>query len=227
MSNPFHIKEDAIISFSGGRTSAYMLYRVIEAHGGTLPGNISVVFANTGKEMPQTLDFVQECSEQWGVDIVWLERETSKYEGDDPRRKYQYKTVVVDYETASRDGEPFAALIRARSYLPNPVARFCTADLKIRAINDWAKERYTDNPIQLVGIRYDEPRRVAKMGGSSEGHEVALPLNEAKITVDHISNFWKQSSFDLKLPNNNGTTDLGNCDLCFLKGAKKDNPLSG
>ena len=29
---------------------------------------------NTGKEMPQTLDFVQECGERWGLAIVWLEQ---------------------------------------------------------------------------------------------------------------------------------------------------------
>ena len=35
------------------------------------------------------------------------------------------------------NGEPFAALIKARRYAPNPVARFCTADLKIRAIKEY------------------------------------------------------------------------------------------
>ena len=52
MSSPYLIKEQAIISFSGGRTSAFMLWKILEAHGGTLPDNLKVVFANTGKEMP-------------------------------------------------------------------------------------------------------------------------------------------------------------------------------
>lgn len=60
------------ISFSGGRTSAYMLHQILEANG-DLPKRAKVVFANTGREMPATLDFVQECSERWNVPITWLE----------------------------------------------------------------------------------------------------------------------------------------------------------
>ena len=50
MANPFEIKEPTCISFSGGRTSAYMLWRVLEAHGGKLPEEAVVCFANTGKD---------------------------------------------------------------------------------------------------------------------------------------------------------------------------------
>ena len=46
------------ISFSGGRTSGYMLYKILEANNG-LPSNAKVIFTNTGREMEQTLDFVQ------------------------------------------------------------------------------------------------------------------------------------------------------------------------
>lgn len=73
MSDPFRITGPAIISFSGGRTSAYMLHRIIQAHGGTLPDDVIPVFANTGREMPATLDFVRDCSAAWGINVVWLE----------------------------------------------------------------------------------------------------------------------------------------------------------
>lgn len=60
MSDPFRITGPAIISVSGGRTSAYMLWRILQAHGGTLPSDVHAAFANTGREMPATLDFVQD-----------------------------------------------------------------------------------------------------------------------------------------------------------------------
>jgi hypothetical protein len=48
--NPFLINEPTCISFSGGRTSAYMLYRKLEANNMTLPSDEIVCFANTCKE---------------------------------------------------------------------------------------------------------------------------------------------------------------------------------
>ena len=50
-----------IINFSGGRTSAYMTKRLID-EGLT---DYIVTFQNTGKEMPETLDFINECDKRW------------------------------------------------------------------------------------------------------------------------------------------------------------------
>jgi len=69
-----------------------MLKQIIDAHGGTLPDYCVVTFANTGKEMPQTLDFVRDCGEQWGVDIVWLEAEGSKAD-EESKNKHSYETT--------------------------------------------------------------------------------------------------------------------------------------
>ena len=88
--NPYKIVEPTCISFSGGRTSAYMLYKVLEAHGMILPTEAIVCFANTGKEDEATLRFVQDCSEQWNVPITWLEYAEVDY-------------TIVNFETASRN----------------------------------------------------------------------------------------------------------------------------
>ncbi|MAY02914.1 MAG: Nin-like protein [Gammaproteobacteria bacterium] len=192
-----------------------MLFRVLEAFDFSLPDGIKVIFANTGKEVEETLQFVDECSRQWGVDIVWLERRVRANEGEG--NKYIYETLQVDFSTASRKGEPFESLIRARQYLPNPVARFCTAELKIRAIQDYMKRDH-ESWVEAVGIRYDEPRRVAKMRNEKR---VVLPLVADRVAVGDISQFWKNQPFDLRLPNDNGVTPYGNCDLCFLKGLGK------
>jgi len=222
MNNPYLVDGPTCISFSGGRTSAFMLYKVLEAYDGYLPEDCVVTFANTGKEMPETLDFVQACSENWDVPIVWLEREIKRNTEEKPM--YLYATRVVDHETAARNGEPFTALIKARRYAPNPVARFCTQDLKIKAIGQYLREeRGFPNPyVCLIGIRGDEQRRAAKMHGTvAEFQERHLPLWLDGITKEDIYEFWINQNFDLQLPNNNGTTDWGNCDLCFLKGLGK------
>lgn len=114
----FLIDEPTVISFSGGRTSAYMLWRVLQANQG-LPDEAIVCFANTGKEEEATLEFVRDCEKNWGVEIHWLEYRNS-----------EQKFERVSFETASRNGEPFEALITKKNYLPNMVARFCTQELK-------------------------------------------------------------------------------------------------
>ncbi len=203
--NPYLINEPTCISFSGGRTSAYMLYQILHANNG-LPDEAVVCFANTGKEEEATLRFVQDCSEHWGVHIYWLEY-----------RDNEQRFEVVSYETASRKGEPFEALILKKKYLPNPVTRFCTIEMKIRTISKFCKWMGLDigESDAWVGIRADEPRRVAKIGIDR------LPLVKAGITAKDIGAFWKAQPFDLGLPNINGKTMHGNCDLCFLKGGSQ------
>ena len=213
MSNPFLIDGPACISFSGGRTSGYMLWRILQAHGGKLPDDVVVCFANSGKEMLQTLDFVQECGERWNVPIVWLEY--CEAPADAPRYK------VVNYSTASRNGEPFEAAIKRKQYLPNPVTRFCTVELKIRTMHRYLRTVHGfDYWTSYIGIRADEPRRVAKLSVPTETtrEERIAPLALAGIGVEEVGAFWINNDFDLRLPNMNGRTMHGNCDLCFLKG---------
>lgn len=211
MKDPFKIDSPTCISFSGGRTSAYMLWRVLQSNNG-LPEEAIVCFANTGKEDEATLEFVNDCSKKWDVPITWLEFR-------DNEKKYE----VVTFETASRDGEPFEALIKKRNYLPNPVSRFCTVELKVRTIHRYLKDNGWTEWDSMLGIRADEQRRLAKIGNQDYGkHEEKLaPLGQVGITKKEVGDFWREQSFDLKLPNMNGVTMHGNCDLCFLKGGNQ------
>ena len=62
MRDPFVIWGPAILGVSGGRTSGKMLRRILDAHGGHLPTDVVPVFANTGLERPETLDFVDRAA---------------------------------------------------------------------------------------------------------------------------------------------------------------------
>ena len=220
--NPYKIEGPALISFSGGRTSGYMLYQMLQAYEGTLPDDVYVTFANTGKEMPETLDFVRDCGEHWGVKIHWLEMRIFD-------ERPIYRTEEVTYETAARNGEPFAALIDRKKMLPNPMVRFCTSELKIMPMKRFMKERGYKDWYNVVGLRYDEPRRVGKQKAANDSGvnpwESLTPLYDAKATVQDVFKFWKASNFDLNLPNHGGKTLAGNCDLCFLKGMKTTNRI--
>ncbi len=204
--NPFKILEPTVISVSGGRTSAYLLYQVLQANDGKLPEDSLAVFANTGKEAEQTLEFVKNCADKWNVEIHWLEFRPTK-------RKFE----IVDFNTASRNGEPFEAMIDHYGKLPNTTMRMCTGQLKIEPIDRFVKERWKplghkyDDNCNWMGIRADEMRRSAKFD------KRRVPLVVAGVTKHDVGKFWANYDFDLELPNVNGTTNHSNCDLCFLK----------
>lgn len=195
------------ISFSGGRTSAFMLHQILEANG-DLPDRCKVLFQNTGREMPQTLDFIQECSDRWGVPIIWLEYERSK----------NNKPIagVVSHNSASRNGEPFELLLKAKRVLPNALMRFCTVELKINTAKRYLKTIGWKHWANCVGIRADEPNRFNRPP-KKDLWWPWRPLVDAGVTKRDIETFWSGQPFKLNLPVSNGQTMYGNCDGCFLK----------
>jgi len=144
----------------------------------SLPPEAVVCFANTGKENEKTLEFVRDCSVNWNVLIVWLEWDLVD---EKPRFK------IVDFDSASRNGEPFEKCIKHYRKLPNPVQRWCTGQLKIRTIHrylrslGWEHDE-TDND-DFIGIRADEPRRAAKM------NKRKLPLYLDGVTKKTVADF--------------------------------------
>jgi 3'-phosphoadenosine 5'-phosphosulfate sulfotransferase (PAPS reductase)/FAD synthetase len=220
--DPYLIVGPALISFSGGRTSAYMLWKILQAHNGRLPADVYVTFANTGKELEKTLRFVHEIESRWNVRIYWLQRTADG------------GFEIVGYNSAARKGEPFADLIAKKKYLPNAVTRFCTVELKIRVMRDFARSVGFERWNNIVGLRYDEGMRVMKaLARNDEGRErfqAVMPMAKAKATKrGHVLPFWLGENADpinLTHPLPQGF-DLGirdhegNCDLCFLKSKAK------
>lgn len=204
MSTPYRIEPPFYVSFSGGRTSAYLLWHVLAAHGGIMPEGGHAIFANTGREHEATLEFVHRIGSEW-CHITWVEADGKGYRS-------------TDFASASRNGEPFAELIASRKYLPNPVARFCTSDLKVKPMTQFMRDRVGDEFTTVLGLRADEPRRVAKVR-SDATRDIAVPMASAGVTREMVLQWWLRMPFDLKLPNDDPA--FGNCDLCFLKSRER------
>ncbi|MAG24672.1 3'-phosphoadenosine 5'-phosphosulfate sulfotransferase [Candidatus Pacearchaeota archaeon] len=212
--SPYLIEGPAVISFSGGRTSGYMLKHILDAHDGALPEDVEVVFANTGKERPETLDFVRDCEQNWNLSIVGVEYAVKG-------RSHAFKEV--NHRTASRNGGPFDLMIEKKKILPNPTQRFCTTELKIKPMQRLAKARGWKHFTNVIGLRADEPRRVARARQRGESGkddwDVATPLAVAGVSKHVVKTWWGERNFNLNLPDIGGVTPAGNCDLCFLKTA--------
>lgn len=203
--NPYILPDGHVqIAFSGGRTSAYLLRQILIANDG-IPDRAIVTFQNTGREMPETLDFVAEVADRWSVPIVWLE-----YRPDAPGFE------IVGHNSAARDGEPFEALIRKRKFLPNVMSRFCTTEMKVRVAKKYLRSLGWERWTNAVGIRADEPKRLNKPP-SKDRWTVWTPLADAGVSRHDVAAFWRSQNFDLQLPNVGGNCWLGNCDGCFLK----------
>lgn len=233
--NPYLIHGPALISFSGGRTSAYMLKMMLDAAGGAFAPDIHVVFCNTGMELEETLRFVHECQVRWGVPIHWLEwRSRLK------RTPVEDRFEEVGFNSASRAGEPFEALVRSKKSTPNIMARWCTEHLKVQICADFMEARGYPHWSNVIGLRADELRRVVKKDKQNEegGRRWTnvMPMVKAMHTKPDVRRFWFgdmkpidavqiQRDFDTQaavtLPQG---FDLGldewegNCNLCFALG---------
>lgn len=206
MKSPYILPEGNIqIAFSGGRSSAFMLHKILEANG-NLPDRAVVTFQNTGREFDQTLDFVQKVSDAWSVPVVWLEYNPESEQGFDR----------VGHNSASRNGKPFKTLIEKKKYLPNVVTRFCTIELKVRVAKKYCMSLGWERWTNCVGFRADEPHRTNKPA-PKERWVVWHPMADAGVTKRDVTEFWLKQPFDLRLENVNGKTPEGNCDGCFLK----------
>lgn len=219
MTHPaYKIEGPALVSFSGGRTSAYMLYQIVQAHGGTLPDDAVVCFANTGKEREETLRFVHECGSRWNVKIHWVEW-----------RRGKPGFEQVGFNSASRAGEPFEDLIRWKQRLPNSFERWCTEYLKVKAMFALIRHQLSLEPgayEEVIGLRHDEGLRIFKGmdRAATDGRSVSYPLSRDKKVKRDVFDFWwgkgnkredgvRPQGFDLEL-----NPWEGNCDFCFQKG---------
>jgi len=196
------------ISFSGGRTSAYMTKLLLDNWSDRY--DFIVTFANTGLEHPKTLDFIHNCDVHFGYNTVWLEAVVHH----DKRLAPSHK--IVDYASAARDGSPFEETIKKYG-IPNQKFPGCTRDLKLNPIKSYLKSLgINEHEIPTaIGIRTDETRRVNPK--TVAARTLIYPLiNEWPSDKQDVLDWWEDQTFDL------GIDEFeGNCLGCWKKSMKK------
>lgn len=198
-----------LVTNSGGKTSAYMTKRLLEEYGDK--HNILVVFANTGQEANETLDFVKRCDDVFGFGAVWVEAVV--HHGKDIASTHR----VVNYDSADRDGKVFEEVIKKYG-IPNKAYLHCNREMKLNTIHDYAKQYFNGEKYKTaIGIRIDETRRVSKKAAEAHSDGIVYPLIDW-FPVDKIdvNDFWEEQDFTLKIPEHHG-----NCKTCWKKSDKK------
>ena len=188
-------------SMSGGLTSAYITNQIMKHVQGDY--DIEVVFANTGQEREATLEFVHRCDQEWDWQVVWVEADVI------PEKGVPTTFKLVDFETASRNGEPFEAMIEKYG-IPNMDWPHCTRELKLRPMEAYIKSLGWTDHLTAVGIRMDELRRVSK---SAAERGIVYPLVDwFPADKGDVNDWWDAQAFTLGLEEHQG-----NCTWCWKK----------
>ena len=208
-------KKKLLISFSGGKTSGYMLWWLMNRWQKKDEYDIVVVFANTGKESFETLLFVHQCSVNWNIPIIWVEALPVQSKRG---KWWGVSHKIVDYFTASRgkkliNGEfemtPFEEMI-IKLGIPTTNAPFCSDQLKKKAINSYLKSIGWRSFYKAIGIRTDELDRINE---NYKKLRIFYPLAFLKPTTKiQVNGWWKRQAFILQVHE-----DSGNCDNCWKK----------
>lgn len=203
------MKPNLLVSFSGGETSAFMAQWIQKHLEDKVYKNVVYVFANTGLENEQTLEFVKKCDDHFNFKTKWIQARTRI-----GRKSTSY--WHIDFETAARKGEPFEELIQKYG-IPNQAMPHCTRELKQNPIKAFARDYFNGEKYDTaIGIRSDEADR---MNAKAQENGFIYPLINRQMiptTKPMVNFFWKQMPFRLELKGYQG-----NCLTCWKKSDKK------
>jgi len=204
-------REKILITVSGGRSSCFMAGWAKQYYDSAIY-DVRFVFANTGQEMDETLEFMDEVDQYFKLNTAWVE--ACVWAG-----RIASTSELVDYESATRSSRfdgPYLDVVKKYG-VPNKAYPHCSRELKenpihhyVQKVIGWEKGTYHT----AIGIRGDEPKRLNR---NKNWQNKFYPLaDHVPMTQQMIRDYWKSMTFDL------GIEDYqGNCAWCFKKCEKK------
>lgn len=196
-------KQNILVSFSGGETSGFMIDYLLRKFPDR---NYTFIFANTGEENEETLQFVENVANYYKIKVIWIEYERLGY------KEVTFKTAYRSHdatEIANKwQNHPFRKYI-SHDMIPNIQNPTCSRELKeyiitrYMSVNGMTKKYYDT----AIGIRADEINRVG---------DYYYPLVLADISKQMVNKFWDKMPFRLQLKGYEG-----NCKTCWKKSFRK------
>ncbi|RDF73038.1 phosphoadenosine phosphosulfate reductase family protein [Acinetobacter baumannii] len=204
-----------VISFSGGRTSAYLVHLFKsdpDAH---------FVFMDTGAEHPATYQFIKDIVKHWGIDLVCLRTVVNPEMG----KGCGYKVVGID--DLKQDLKPWEEML-SKYGAPAYDIPYCTARMKTEPFEKYCNDTFGKKQFERwIGIRFDEPKRLpvevleklnlpihARAAHQKSGFRYLAEICD--LEKDQILDWWEAQPFDLAI-----TEHLGNCVFCIKKHLNK------
>ena len=190
-----------IVSFSGGRTSAYLVH-LMEQKRKDNGWEVEYVFMDTGAEHPKTYEFVRACVKYFNIKLTVLKTVINQEMGIGPNFK------VCSFDSIGWDLSVFKDMTKKYGNPYIPGGNFCTDKLKTVTYKKYVKSKgLRDGDFKTwLGIRYDEPRRL------KEKKNIKYLAEISTMEKMDIVGWWKEQPFDLEIDEH-----LGNCVFCIHK----------
>ena len=188
------LKAAYILNVSGGKDSTALLLWAMEQQIEFLP-----VFADTGNENAITLDYVRDLPRRTGCpEITWVKADfTDAFTGRRKRLPEKWRRDGVPenriqeaLKALQPTGVAFLDLCVLKGRFPSTRARFCSEELKFKAIHEEIIIPLLDDgyeTVSMLGIRADESRARADMlrlEDMGDGRWIHRPLLE--WTVEQV-----------------------------------------
>ncbi|YCI30852.1 phosphoadenosine phosphosulfate reductase family protein [Erwinia sp. PK3-005] len=191
-----------VVSFSGGRTSAYLVHLMRQRN-----PNAKFIFMDTGCEHPMTYRFIREVVKFWEIDLTILQVAINPELGQ-PNSYTIWEPK--DIQTRMPVLKPFIDMVKKYG-TPYVGGAFCTDRLKLVPFTKYCDDHFgKGNYTTWIGIRADEPRRLKQKAGLRYLAELS------DFDKGDILAWWKQQPFNLLIPEH-----LGNCIFCIKKSTQK------
>ena len=193
-----------VVSFSGGRTSAYLVY-LMEMLRVKNNWDVKYIFMDTGAEHPKTYEFIRSVVKHFNIDLICLRLKINPVLG----QANSYTQMPLN--NCKMDYQPWRDMLSKYGTPYNPGGAFCTDRLKLVPFEKYCDEHFgKGNYTRVLGIRADEPKRLKP----KDNYKYLAEFSD--FEKQDVLDWWKEQSFDLEINEN-----LGNCVFCIKKGVNK------
>ena len=161
------IPEYHILSLSGGKDSTALAFFMKE----NMPEifeKTELVFCDTECELPETYDYLNKIEIFLDKKITWLRPEKS-----------------------------FEHLMATSGYLPSPIRRWCTVELKTKPFEKFIKTKSNGITYLYLGIRADEMFRAEFGKYKNRNIKEIYPFVNNGLVKDDIENILKKTGINL------------------------------
>lgn len=186
------MKELLITNTSGGKSS--MAQAIIIKQQYAHKFETICLFANTGMENEETLEFLDKCDKEYNLNIIWLEAVVHEHGVGNSYR-------ITNFKDAYRINQyfdplhPFHAHVK-KNGIPNATYPQCSDRLKEQVIESYKKANGLKGVKQALGFRNDESNRAMSRTVKNAIKSIGASEFEFRVTQNHNKRMGLVSDLD-------------------------------